>query len=254
MSFSLSSITKLVTDPGELVEKACDAFLPARLQIIGDAAASAIDLGTGNAVAALHHGLDAIKDLPQLLPGHATKNGDGTSPTPVSTGGTEPGPPPGSTTPSSGPGSQDSRTPSLGDVIERALEALVAVLTGGQGAPPREDVSSIADDLKAGGSTAQSADDPLTSVESSTGPEGTVNTSGATAVRKSAADLVKLTDSAFLDAVRAGGVPADLLKDPQAALQIQQRMSDISQMNQLLTNLSRALHDMQMAVIQNVRA
>jgi len=34
---------------------------------------------------------------------------------------------------------------------------------------------------------------------------------------------------------------------------IQQRMNAISEMNNLLTNMMRALHDMQMAVIQNIR-
>ena len=40
---------------------------------------------------------------------------------------------------------------------------------------------------------------------------------------------------------------------PYPPRDLQQRMNDITQMNNLMTAMMRAIHDMQMAVIQNIR-
>jgi len=34
---------------------------------------------------------------------------------------------------------------------------------------------------------------------------------------------------------------------------VQERMNEVTQMNNLMTGMMRAIHDMQMAVIQNIR-
>jgi hypothetical protein len=62
-----------------------------------------------------------------------------------------------------------------------------------------------------------------------------------------------MSDSAVRDAVIHGRISPELAKDQTAMMAIQQRMNAISEMNNLMTNMMKALHDMQMAVIQNVR-
>jgi hypothetical protein len=62
-----------------------------------------------------------------------------------------------------------------------------------------------------------------------------------------------MSNAAFMDAVSNGRISPDIAKDPAAMMAIQQRMNDITQMNNLMTAMMRAMHDMQMAVIQNIR-
>ena len=69
----------------------------------------------------------------------------------------------------------------------------------------------------------------------------------------SLAQLNSMSDSAVRDAVIHGRISPEVAKDQTAMMAIQQRMNAISEMNNLMTNMMRALHDMQMAVIQNIR-
>ena len=69
----------------------------------------------------------------------------------------------------------------------------------------------------------------------------------------SMAQLNSMSDSAIRDAVIHGRISPEVAKDQTAMMAIQQRMNSISEMNNLMTNMMRALHDMQMAVIQNIR-
>jgi hypothetical protein len=62
-----------------------------------------------------------------------------------------------------------------------------------------------------------------------------------------------MSDAAIQDAVINGRISPDLLKDPGAVMVLQQRMNAISEMNNLMTTMMRAIHDMHMAVIQNIR-
>ncbi len=69
----------------------------------------------------------------------------------------------------------------------------------------------------------------------------------------SMAQLNTMSDGAIRDAVIHGRISPELAKDQTAMMAIQQRMNSISEMNNLMTNMMRALHDMQMAVVQNIR-
>jgi hypothetical protein len=69
----------------------------------------------------------------------------------------------------------------------------------------------------------------------------------------SLAQFNNMSDAAVRDAVIHGRISPELAKDQTAMMAIQQRMNAISEMNNLMTNMMKALHDMQMAVIQNVR-
>jgi len=50
-----------------------------------------------------------------------------------------------------------------------------------------------------------------------------------------------------------GRIAPEVAKDQTAMMAIQQRMNAISEMNNLMTAMMRAVHDMQMAIIQNIR-
>lgn len=69
----------------------------------------------------------------------------------------------------------------------------------------------------------------------------------------SLAQLNGMSDAAIRDAVINGRISPDVLKDQGAMMVLQQRMNAIAEMNNLMTSMMRALHDMQMAVIQNIR-
>jgi hypothetical protein len=68
------------------------------------------------------------------------------------------------------------------------------------------------------------------------------------------ADLLALPSDQFMKAVSGGAVPADVAENPAALLQIQARVNDIAQMNQLVTSMMSAMHQMQMSIAQNIRA
>ena len=68
------------------------------------------------------------------------------------------------------------------------------------------------------------------------------------------ASLLALSPSDFMKAVSSGAVPADVAGDPTAMLQIQSRVNEIAQMNQLVTSMLSATHQMQMSIAQNIRA
>lgn len=70
----------------------------------------------------------------------------------------------------------------------------------------------------------------------------------------SVASLLALPSDQFMNAVTSGAVPAEVASDPAAMLQIQARVNDIAQMNQLITSMMSATHQMQMSIAQNIRA
>ena len=69
-----------------------------------------------------------------------------------------------------------------------------------------------------------------------------------------AASLLALSPDDFMKAITSGAVPADVAADPTAMLQIQARVNEIAQMNQLVTSMLSATHQMQMSIAQNIRA
>lgn len=102
-------------------------------------------------------------------------------------------------------------------------------------------------------------------IESMFAPERTVDevpvssSGGASAATAGAAPanatgFAKMNDREFMDMIRDGRIPPEISKDPAAMQSLQLRMQEIQQMNALMTNLMRAMHEMQMEIIRNVRA
>jgi hypothetical protein len=66
-------------------------------------------------------------------------------------------------------------------------------------------------------------------------------------------NLMAMSPDQFLQAVQSGKIPDDVANSPSAMAQIQARMNQITQMNQLVTSMMAAMHQMQMSIIQNIR-
>ncbi len=109
---------------------------------------------------------------------------------------------------------------------------------------------------------------PQISSSSPSGTETSAGAAGATAAAEpppppaadgtsapaDVASLLALPTADFMKAVSSGAVPADVAGDPAAMLQIQSRVNEIAQMNQLVTSMLSATHQMQMSIAQNIRA
>ncbi len=64
-----------------------------------------------------------------------------------------------------------------------------------------------------------------------------------------------MSNDQFMQAVTSGNIPADVANNPSAMAEIQARMNQITQMNQLVTfDDGRHVHQMQMSIAQNIRA
>jgi hypothetical protein len=79
------------------------------------------------------------------------------------------------------------------------------------------------------------------------------STSGSTAPTGNAADFFALSDKDLLDAVKKGTVPKEVTDDPKAMQQLQLRMNDYFQMNQMITQMIAAFNEMNKQIIQNLR-
>jgi len=103
-------------------------------------------------------------------------------------------------------------------------------------------------------SPAPAASTPASTPAASSAPAAPFN--GAPAAGETISSLAQfnsMSDSAVRDAVIHGRISPEIAKDQTAMMAIQQRMNAISEMNNLMTNMMKALHDMQMAVVQNIR-
>jgi hypothetical protein len=108
----------------------------------------------------------------------------------------------------------------------------------------------------AGGSSATSASASGSSSAgaATSGAAGTAAAgASATPTPSNLAGLMALSPDQFMQAVTSGNIPPDVANNPAAMTQIQARMNQITQMNQLVTSMMAAMHQMQMSIIQNIR-
>ena len=77
---SLGNLTKVVTDPGAIVQDALNKVLPKEIAgVVGNAAAGLVDYYSGNEVMAAKHALEALKDLPQMATALSKQSAGGTA-------------------------------------------------------------------------------------------------------------------------------------------------------------------------------
>jgi len=95
-----------------------------------------------------------------------------------------------------------------------------------------------------------------TSTSSSSKSKSTSSSSKSSS-SSDAKDVTKFfaqSDTDLMAAVRDGKLPDAVKDDPAAMQRLQLRMNEISEMNQLISQMLAAMHDMNKAVIQNIRA
>lgn len=214
----IKKVVQHVTNPGAAIEKALDAVLPKELEWMGDIASLATNIKAGR----WHAALGDIADLQENI-----KNGDFVP---------------------------EKLLAGLKKLLPPGCEALLDRIIhpdppqarcGHSPSSPPPSVSGCG-----GGSTSQVSSSGGGSSSSQVSSSGT----GSASAPKSVADFDKLSDKEFMEKMRKGDIPDDIKKDPAAMRALQQRMHDIAEMNALLTAIMRLLHDMQMAIIQNIRA
>jgi hypothetical protein len=66
--------------------------------------------------------------------------------------------------------------------------------------------------------------------------------------------FLALPDDAFMSAIREGKIPKEIADSKDGMLALQARMTQITEMNQLMTSMLQAIHQLRMGVIQNLRA
>jgi hypothetical protein len=146
------------------------------------------------------------------------------------------------------------RLKAIGDVAGGVVDVIVgnepqaiAHFTDGlKDLPQLAGVAPSADELSASVATPTEAAEPP--------PASSADGTPANHKPQDLADLLALPSDQFMQAVSGGAVPADVAENPAALLQIQARVNDIAQMNQLVTSMMSAMHQMQMSIAQNIRA
>jgi hypothetical protein len=94
--------------------------------------------------------------------------------------------------------------------------------------------------------------DKSTSKSSSSSSSSSKSTSSSDA--KDVTKFFAQSDTDLMAAVRDGKLPDAVRDDPAQMQRLQLRMNEISEMNQLISQMLAAMHDMNKAVIQNIRA
>jgi hypothetical protein len=101
--------------------------------------------------------------------------------------------------------------------------------------------------------TATAAGTASTATASGATSSPTAASSSSVAGPTDLAGLMALSPDQFMQAVTSGKIPPDVANDQSAMMQVQARMNQITQMNQLVTSMMAAAHQMQMSIIQNIR-
>jgi hypothetical protein len=256
----LGSIGKALTDPGAIAQEAVGNFLPKEISgVLGNVVAGAVDLSTGNERQALQHALQGLADLPQLTHSAAC------SPSPGGSANFEPGLPPGGAGNMVASGNWRNTT-NLQQLLQQILQALhgnngnvtININTNPGQAPAATGAGNTAPSAPANGASSSTAPGGTTSSSGTTAPSDTSPASSGAVVANNdgkydmkSLDAMNNTD--FMNAIRDGKISDAVAKDPAAMRAIQARMDQITQMNQLMTSMLQAMHQMEMSIIQNIR-
>ncbi len=129
---------------------------------------------------------------------------------------------------------------------------------GGTGAATAG-ASGAASKTAAAGATAAGSTGSSTEVGGSSGTKSSTDATASTDGSSSATptdlkSLMALSPDQFMQAVTSGKIPPDVANSQSAMMQVQAKMNQITQMNQLVTSMMSAMHQMEMSIIQNIRA
>jgi hypothetical protein len=215
MGFSIGDLNPLSL-VSNAAESICDTILPKNLEFVGDLVGIATAFETGDWLGCLDGAVDLFKDLPQQL----SALGQHGSP--------------------NRPGNDTNASPSLEPTPPTPYGAGSSTRRASDTTPRRSAVDAASAPESPAVPPANGASVRAVAVD---GPKGS-----------SADAFFALTDKDLMDAVRNGTIPDSVAKDPKQMQRLQARMNDITQMNQLVTMMLNALHEMNKQVIQNIRA
>jgi hypothetical protein len=282
MGFDVANLVKLA-DPGALAHAMADAILPPDMQWMGGLLGAAVDLQAGNPLGAATQALDSVKDLNELSAQQKQKPGPSE---PAGGWQHEPSPPPlssrstevkTSTTFSSSRNVSETTTVTTSTTVSTSDSTSAAqtgknVIADGKAVAdayfkPTPPASSPPP--SAWRETSPSAGQPASGTLRATPPISSLPfghdlgqavidsfrrmTGPKDPASMSKAEFMAQDNEAFMKAVRDGKIPKEISDSPAAMQALQARMNSISEMNQLMTSMIQAMHQMQMAVIQNVR-
>lgn len=240
MSFGLGTLVSAVTDPGKIVKDVVDAVLPEELDVVADLAGAAASYYSGRPMQAIGHLAQAARDLPQAFaqPDGPARPGGGSWRGQPSTR-FEPLPPP-----NRGGDSGGFSLEKLMSLLQQIMDVVGGKKAAGTSGSPTASTGTT--------TKTDDADDSAGSSTSSTSSKKASSSSSKddTALEK----LNKLSDADFMAKVRKGDLPKEITDDPKAMLAINARVAHIGEMTKLMTQMIAALHDMQMSILQNVRA
>lgn len=223
----------------DAAESLCDALLPKQLEFVGDLVGLGLDLDSGNWPKCLSDVQDLFKDLPQELAHLGTLNGSPGNGL-ISPSFLEPIPPPpyGAAAFSISPGSVPNLAPGLATAPSPSWLAPPLVA-------PSVRATSATPILPSPGGWIGSPTTPPWTPPAQPSPPSTTSLT--------ADGFFALSDVDLMNAVRGGHLPEAVKNDPQQMRRLDARINDITQMNQLITNMLKALHDMNAQIIQNIR-
>jgi len=158
----------------------------------------------------------------------------------------------------------------LGGMIAALEKALAGGTSAPAGSPPggstagsvssatastgTASATTSTDSASATGSTGSASATGSTGSASATGTGSASGASGASsATPADLQSLMALSPDQFMQAVTSGKIPDSVANSQSAMMQVQARMNQITQMNQLVTGMMAAMHQMEMSIIQNIR-
>ncbi len=144
--------------------------------------------------------------------------------------------------------STPATTPTLPSGLGGMIAAIEKALAGSTSATA---ASPAAGSTVASGSTA-SGNAASASATGSTGSSSSASGSSS-ATPADLQSLMAMSPDQFMQAVTSGKIPDSVANSQSAMMQVQARMNQITQMNQLVTAMMAAMHQMQMSIIQNIR-
>lgn len=246
---------------GETAEKLCDAFLPKQLEFIGDLVSLTVNLKTGNYINAASDLQDFFQDLPQQL-AQLKKRSDATAVTvseAVSEQIMEPSPPPSRSTAKGSKEAAETEPNKAEDKkatqkstkkADTKAESKSEVKSPKQAEAKADTKTDSKTDSKTQKKTENTADKKADAkTDSAPAARGQTTTAGAA----SADEFFQLSDTELMNAVKTRRIPDSVKKDAAQMAALQARIHEITEMNQLITQMLNAMHQMSMAVIQNVR-
>ena len=207
----------------DAAKAACDAILPDSCKVIGDAVAAGIDYATGNVTKLPADAMDFAQDLANganALAKHMAAEAS------VAPGGDADVPP--------------SRAVRSAATSSASTPSFPTADMAGGGAPGAQRRPVASPNVE--GLAPRLAE--LVPAPAAAGSTAPTTLDG----------FFHQSDADFLKALGDGKIPESISKDPAQMLRLQQRLNDITQMNQLLTTMLAMIHDMNKAVIQNIRA